>query len=229
MDALWKSIESTDLWKHVEPQIEKVVLDPNYHDVLTLVKGIRSGMVYGAKVRFPHALVMIFLFRSGTFRQKITLVYKATRQHALNLGRFALIYKGTMLLLRRTSPGGKENTFDSFLAGLAGGYYVFGRRQNSVNQQIVIYVFARVMLALAKLTIKPREEGGMGLIQDEKLREKVREHAWAWFASLSWAAVMCVFRWHPETVQSSLRSSMQYIYVNSDTWDSFRNFLIHDK
>ena len=33
------------------------MLDPKYHDVLTLVKGIRNGIVYGTKVRFPHALV----------------------------------------------------------------------------------------------------------------------------------------------------------------------------
>lgn len=33
------------------------MLDPKYHDILTLVKGVRNGVVYGAKVRFPHALV----------------------------------------------------------------------------------------------------------------------------------------------------------------------------
>lgn len=37
--------------------LEKIVLDPKYHDILTLVKGVRNGIVYGAKVRFPHALV----------------------------------------------------------------------------------------------------------------------------------------------------------------------------
>jgi hypothetical protein len=38
---------------------EKIVLDPQYHDILTLVKGIRNGIVYGTKVRFPHALVYV--------------------------------------------------------------------------------------------------------------------------------------------------------------------------
>lgn len=37
--------------------LEKIALNPAYHDVLSLVKGIRNGVVYGAKVRFPHALV----------------------------------------------------------------------------------------------------------------------------------------------------------------------------
>lgn len=41
--------------------LEKIVLDPKYHDILTLVKGVRNGIVYGAKVRFPHALVYVVL------------------------------------------------------------------------------------------------------------------------------------------------------------------------
>lgn len=36
---------------------ERIALDPKYHEALTLVKGIRNGIVYGTKVRFPHALV----------------------------------------------------------------------------------------------------------------------------------------------------------------------------
>ena len=34
-----------------------VILDPQYADVLAIVKAARNGAVYGAKVRFPHALV----------------------------------------------------------------------------------------------------------------------------------------------------------------------------
>ena len=46
-----------------------------------------------------------------------------------------------------------------------------------------------------------------------KLRETVEGNAWPVFASLSWAAVMWIFRWYPATIQPSLRSSMQYMYV----------------
>src|SRR5271155_474694 len=91
-----------------------------------------------------------------------------------------------MLLIRYLNPmnSGKEGPYDTFFAGLIGGYAVFGRgRQGSVNKQvtdprtplpshhfpilrlhitdrltkppfqIVIFVFARVMLALARLSI----------------------------------------------------------------------------
>jgi hypothetical protein len=43
----------------LEAALERIVLDPKYHDVLTLVKGVRNGIVYGSKVRFPHALVYV--------------------------------------------------------------------------------------------------------------------------------------------------------------------------
>ncbi|KAF1975299.1 mitochondrial carrier [Bimuria novae-zelandiae CBS 107.79] len=215
--------------------LESIILNPQYHDVLALVKGIRNGIVYGTKVRFPHALVMIFLFRSGSLRSKCWLVFKATRQHARNLGFFALTYKATMLFLKHTSPEGKERRYDAFLAGLLGGYTVFGRTiGNSVSQQIVIYVFARVALALAKLAVQPRTPGsggvGWGVLEERsKLRNALVKNGWVGFASLSWAMVMYVWRWHPEAVQPSLRSSMNYIYGQSDDWDSLRTFIWHNK
>ena len=160
------------------------------------------------------------LFRSGSFRSKLFLVYKATRQHARNLGLFALVYKSCMLLLKHTSPTGKERHYDAFLAGLMGGYTVFGRTiHNSVSQQIVIYVAARVCLALAKLAVQQRhavgKEGGGGfeLFGNGELRRSMARNGWPVFASLSWAMVMYIFRWHPESVQSSLRSSMSYMWV----------------
>ena len=136
------------------------------------------------------------------------LILKATRQHARNLATYAMVYKSTMLFLRTTSPTGKEAAAHTFLAGLVGGYTVFGRGiQSSVNQQIVIYVFARAILALAKLTVK--EERGMSQV----VRTKVMRNAWPVFASLSWGIIMWTYRWHPETIQPSLKSRMNIMYV----------------
>lgn len=222
----------------LKAQIETLILNPDLAPLLAIVKSARNGAVYGAKVRFPHALVMVFLFRSGTFREKIGLVLKATRTHARNLASFAVVYKSSMLILRLLNPKrpGKEGPYDAFFAGLMGGYTVFGRaKQSSVNQQIVIYVFARVVLALAKLSVEPASATSsthrpslITQMLSPAAKNTIRENAWPVFASLSWALVMYVFRWQPESIQPSLRSSMKYIYVNSDHWDSFRNFLIHN-
>ncbi|KAG9522637.1 peroxisomal membrane protein 4, partial [Aureobasidium melanogenum] len=219
----------------------RIILDPSYHAPLTLLKAIRNGLVYGTKVRFPHALVMILLFRSGPLPQKISAILKATRQHARNLATFAFIYKAFMLLQKSIRPAHKELKSDSFVAGLVGGWYVFGRSKNSVNQQIVIYVAARVVLAAASLAVQPRGDntllggkyggrGGMGLLSlSDAHREAVRKHAWPVFASLSWGCVMWLFRFYPDMLQPSLRHSMTYIYENADHWDSLRNFVWHNK
>jgi len=211
--------------------LESVILNPKYADYLAVVKAARNGAVYGAKVRFPHALVMIFLFRSGTVREKANLIFRATKTHAQNLAKYAVVYKITMLVLKHmgTEPG-KEGKFDTFFAGLLGGYLVFGRRSkkghvSSVSKQIVIFVFARVCLAAAQLSVQP----AMGIIKDPEMTKRISHDAWPVFAALSWASVMWLFRWHPDTVQSGLRSSMDYIYVQSDHWDGLRNFIIHNK
>jgi len=111
-----------------------------------------------------------------------------------------------------------------------GGWAVFGRgrgAQSSVNQQICIYVFARVVLALAKMSVLPGgvlggvvevvDGSGSGSGSGSRTggggRGRVARNAWPVFASLSWAYVMWLFRWYPETLQASLRSSMKYMYV----------------
>jgi hypothetical protein len=45
--------------------LHAIINDPKYHDYLAILKGARNGAVYGAKVRFPHALVMAILFGRG--------------------------------------------------------------------------------------------------------------------------------------------------------------------
>ncbi|KAI2602349.1 peroxisomal membrane protein 4 [Hypoxylon sp. NC1633] len=213
--------------------VERIVLDPRYHDLLAVAKGARNGAVYGAKVRFPHALVMVLLFRPGTAREKLSLVLRATRTHARNLARFAFVYKLTCYVLKHhgATPG-KEGRYDALVAGLLGGYLVFGGRSRhgripSVNQQIVVYVFARVVLALARLAVKPGV--GLPVVSADRASATISHYAWPVFAAASWAMVMHLFRYHPDDLQPSLRSSMTYIYQQSDHWDSLRNFMWHNK
>jgi peroxisomal membrane protein 4 len=77
------------------------------------------------------------------------------------------------------------------------------------------------MLSLAKLSIQP----AAGIIKNPELTKRISHDAWPVFAALSWGSVMWLHKWYPDTVQLGLRSSMDYIYVQSDQWDSLRNFL----
>lgn len=49
----------------MEVAIHNFITNPAYADYLALLKGARNGLVYGAKVRFPHALVIAILFGRG--------------------------------------------------------------------------------------------------------------------------------------------------------------------
>jgi peroxisomal membrane protein 4 len=42
--------------------INSIINNPNYKDYFSIIKGLRNGIIYGIKIRFPHALVMTFLF-----------------------------------------------------------------------------------------------------------------------------------------------------------------------
>ncbi|SZF04832.1 unnamed protein product [Blumeria hordei] len=211
--------------------LEEIILNPENAELLAILKAARNGAVYGAKVRFPHALVMTFLFRSGTLREKVDAIFAATRSHALVLARYAAVYKLAMFCLKYMgSDVGKEGTYDTFIAGLIGGYLIFGRRSSRgrispVSKQIVIFVFARALLSLAQISVDPSQ----GIIKNNQLSKQISHGAWPLFAAISWGSIMWLFRWYPHTVQSGLRSSMDYIYVQSDQWDSLRNFLIYNK
>ncbi|CAF4318752.1 unnamed protein product, partial [Rotaria sordida] len=36
--------------------INNFLNDPSYHSTLAIIKGLRQGIVYGAKVRFAHSI-----------------------------------------------------------------------------------------------------------------------------------------------------------------------------
>ena len=43
----------------MQSRLDALVTNADLAPLLSLVKGIRNGAVYGAKVRFPHALVYV--------------------------------------------------------------------------------------------------------------------------------------------------------------------------
>ena len=47
------------------PLVQDIITDPRFHDYFAILKGARNGLVYGVKIRFPHALLMSILFGRG--------------------------------------------------------------------------------------------------------------------------------------------------------------------
>jgi len=181
--------------------------------VLSIIKGFRNGAVYGAKIRFPHALVMTFLFRNDSFAEKLKFILRATFNHSKNLAFFVFIYKSIMLLLKLAR--GKQETLHPAISGLIGGYIVFGE-DNPINNQIVLYLFSRIMVGWAKVAVKQTEMSPPG-------------RSFSIFAAAVWACVMWLFTYERDTLQSSLQASMQYLYIDSNNWKSLKTFIWHNK
>ncbi|KAJ2780817.1 hypothetical protein H4R18_003233 [Coemansia javaensis] len=191
------------------------LFDPRYRDALSLVKGFRNGVVYGTKVRFPHALVMTLLFRNGSPQEKLVSILRATRDHARGLAFFVTAYKSLMIVQRSLSASGKNSDLHAFVAGCVGGYFVFGER-TSVNQQIILYLFSRIAMGLANTAVRAA-------------RFEPPSDSFAVFAALCWGAVMVLFRRDKSVLQDSLQSSMTYLYEDSNHWTSLKTLLWHNK
>jgi hypothetical protein len=82
-----------------------MTFSPSLIDELrAIISGLLGGVRYGVKIRFPHALIMTFLFRRNlSTRDKLQTVIKLVGEHAANLASFATIYKSILLVLKLLS------------------------------------------------------------------------------------------------------------------------------
>ncbi|EPS99106.1 hypothetical protein FOMPIDRAFT_1125009 [Fomitopsis schrenkii] len=199
--------------------------DPAYHDYLAIIKGARNGFVYGVKVRFPHALIMAILFGRGDWLSRLRTIIRATRQHAFNLAKFVSIFK-TLLLIQKRVNGGVQRSADTFIAGLVGGYFVFGDR-NAVNEQIVLYVCARVVASFLPRANAPYSTKSPSTSSVKPIPPDATK--FSLFAALCWGAVMWLFNERGETIQPGMFNSMVYLYRDSEHWNSLRTLLWHNK
>ncbi|XP_032206837.1 peroxisomal membrane protein 4 [Mustela erminea] len=185
-----------------------------YHAALAMLKGFRNGAVYGAKIRGPHALVMTFLFRSGSLREKLRAILQATYTHSRSLACFVFTYKGLCALQARAQ--GETYQVHSFLAAFIGGLMVFGGN-NNINSQINMYLLSRALFALCRLGVEK------GYIPEP------RWDPFPLFTGLLWGLVLWLFEYHQTTLQPSLQSSMTYLYQDSNVWHDISDFLLYNK
>ena len=83
-------------------------------------------------------------------------------------------------------------------------------------RQIVLYLFSRILI-------------GMASVAADKNGITAPSQTYPVFAALVWGVVMWLFRHERKSLQPSLQASMQYLYNDSDVWDSLRNFIWHNK
>ncbi|CAF2873442.1 unnamed protein product [Rotaria sp. Silwood2] len=194
--------------------INSFLNDPSCHSTLATIKGLRQGIVYGAKVRFAHSVVQAFLFRRDPWPQRIRFILRLTYLHSRNLGLFVFCYKTLRTIA--ASVFGLSKPFRSFICAFIVAYFVF-HKHNSVNEQIIFYLLARITVGFARYA------------QKRSWLPKTQRPVFPWFAAFIWGVVLWLFECHRETLQPSLTRSMVYLYENSDRWSSWRNFLFRDQ
>lgn len=176
------------------------------HDscLLAIIRAARQGVVYGAKLRFPHALVMTVLFSKSTptIQSKIIAILRATYTNGKSLGMYAALYKALTCLLRYLRQ--HDDNWNALIAGGLAGSYVFGTN-TGINAQINMYVMSRVILGSLRFAT-----------QNGKFPEWENNRGYKIFAALVWASVMVLFETRASCLQPSLASSMQYLYKDSD-------------
>ena len=178
-------------------------------EVQAVLKGFRNGVEYGTKVRFVHTLVMTLLFKD-IHLSKLPALLKAILamavEHGKNLGLFVLTYKSGYKCLNYLRG---VHSSHHFLSGLLFGTLIFGKK-TGINNQIVLYLFSRVMISLVTLGYGQLKRGGLewGLVE--------KGYFYYVLAGVCWGVVMWLFERDRGLLQTSLSNSMEFLYKESD-------------
>ncbi|XP_072015713.1 peroxisomal membrane protein 4-like [Amphiura filiformis] len=172
-----------------------------YRVILPLLKGFRNGAVYGMKIRASHALVMTFLYGRGSFLDKLRVILRQTYTHSRSLALYVLIYKAMLAVLRLIE--GTNQQIHPVIAGFVGGYFIWGEN-NKVNSQVLMYSLSRLLIGFARLAVK------------RNVIKQPKKDIFPLYAAIVSAITMWQFEYHSDIVQPSMRSSMTYLYHDSN-------------
>lgn len=173
---------------------------PHKSCMISALRGLRNGIYYGGRIRLMHSLVMAILFRNDSPKNMLREVLINTYQHAKSLGLFVFFYKSLVCLLNRLR--GKNSKKHAVLSGFVVGLLVFGMNQSSINYQIILYLLSRVVV------------GGVQRFAKKKKIGKMR--FFPYLAMICWASGMVLFEIDQKALQSSMASSLVYLFKESD-------------
>eukprot|EP00484_Ammonia_sp_Unknown_P025201 CAMPEP_0197051562 /NCGR_PEP_ID=MMETSP1384-20130603/26199_1 /TAXON_ID=29189 /ORGANISM="Ammonia sp." /LENGTH=252 /DNA_ID=CAMNT_0042484147 /DNA_START=35 /DNA_END=793 /DNA_ORIENTATION=+ len=173
-------------------------------DAWSILRGFRNGLMYGVKIRLPHAFVMTLLFsHNRSITNMSSVIIKKTQEHSVHLGKYVMLYKLLIVLIRRILNY-PHNHFPiiHLLAGGIGGGIIWGQR-TAVNHQINLYVFSRIFMGLIRSGVERGYFDG-----------KLWKQWYLLFAAVTWAIVMYLFEFEEHNLSRSLAASMRYLYHN---------------
>jgi len=179
---------------------------------LSSVRGFRNGVITGVRVRLPYifqAIVYAVAFREGEILDRVRFVLRQMLFHGRTLALFVGIYKSICCVFRNF---GVSSGIESLIAGFIGGYTAFGDSKGisgSVNNQIVLYLFARSIVGLIQslanrswvpTSVSVQTPGGFRV-----------------FAGITLALALYLTEYEPETLSTGFMSTMKFLYHKSDS------------
>lgn len=167
--------------------------------ILSAFRGLRNGVYYGARLRFLHSLFIAILFKKGSSKELLTSICELTFEHAKNLGFFVFFYKAVVCFLNALR--GKGSKYHSLISGSSVGYVVF-RKKTMVNNQIVLYLLGRFIVG-----------AGEKLVKQEIIPQR---NFYPVMVALVFGTLMFLFEDDRKNLSSSLASTMNFIYKESD-------------
>ncbi|KYQ88219.1 transmembrane protein [Tieghemostelium lacteum] len=181
--------------------------------ILSAIRGFRNGILTGVRIRIPYifqAVIYAILSRGDAKSiSRVKFVIKQMFFHGKNLGLFVLIYKSICCIFRNL---GIKGGIDSLIAGFIGGYYAFGDSKStsgSVNNQIVLYLFARAIIGIIQGLVKRK------VIPSDL--STTTPKGFRIFAGITLALILYLTEYEPEVLNNSFMSTMTYLYHQSDS------------
>ena len=192
--------------------VNSAIASGKYNVILAALKAFRNAVVFGCKIRAPHTLVVSLVWSKN--RDPMTLlkkIYSLTSTHALNLAKFAALFKLLFFALGKVNGG--QKAWHAPLSGLIAGSLFWGD-PNPVNVQVLMYLVVRSLSGFVHIYLG---------------KTKPPAYWFRIYAGITWACAMFLYYSYPETLQTTLHQSMEYIYTDSDRFTGLYDLLVVNK
>ncbi|EGC39574.1 hypothetical protein DICPUDRAFT_26627 [Dictyostelium purpureum] len=202
--------------EHVYHHINKHRIGHYKDCILSVIRGFRNGVLTGVRIRIPYifqAVIYASLFRDAKSASRVKFVIKQMFFHGKNLGLFVGIYKAICCVFRHF---GIKGGIDSLVAGFVGGYIAFGDSKSvsgSVNNQIVLYLFARALIGIIQGMVKRK-------IIPQTLSTTTPK-GFRIFAAVTLALILYLTEYEPDTLNQGFMGTMTVLYHKSDSGPIF--------
>lgn len=208
--------------------VDTMIRCGKYHLLFILIKSLRQGIVYGTKIRAPHATVLELVWGSGPLRKIPGKVLRVTATHAAGLGFSSLIFAIVTRLLgalrgARLRSGNSTSLTGACtsspvwwhytIAGFLVGYLAWGKISSKVHQQMLIYVVSRLLVAFFQLASHRRHYTA------------TPEH-YRLFSGSMWAILMTILCASPGSLQVNMRKSLEYVFLQTDRFSCFHDLIM---